>query len=206
LNSLAQVLLKIASPGVPDIYQGNEVWDFSLVDPDNRRPVDYERRRKALGNLQARLTRARTDRLELARELLQRKEDGRVKLYVTMQALRCRRDQAGLFATGEYLPADAGGVRAAHVFAFARRLGRRWAVVAVPRLLTRLTPRPEILPLGKEVWQDTQIALPGLGAGGRCRNVFTGEVLTLTAQGDQGSLSLAEVFANFPVALLVGED
>src|SRR5206468_2741938 len=95
LNSLAQTLLKITLPGVPDTYQGTELWDFSLVDPDNRRPVDYSRRREMLRDLDARVAAAGADRRELARELLRAKEDGRVKLYVTSQALRCRRDHPG---------------------------------------------------------------------------------------------------------------
>ncbi len=102
-NSLAQTLLRIAAPGVPDTYQGTELWDFSLVDPDNRRPVDYERRRDMLAALKSHIASAGGGLRELARELIAAKEDGRVKLYVTHRALQCRRDNPGLFADGTYL-------------------------------------------------------------------------------------------------------
>ena len=127
-NGLAQTLLRIAAPGVPDTYQGTELWDFSLVDPDNRRPVDYGRREEMLGALKARM--AGGDRRELARELVAAKEDGRVKLYVTHLALQCRRENPGLFADGAYTPLEAEGTRAVNVFGFARRRtadGRRWS-------------------------------------------------------------------------------
>jgi (1->4)-alpha-D-glucan 1-alpha-D-glucosylmutase len=202
LNSLAQTLLQIASPGAPDLYQGTELWDFSLVDPDNRRPVDYELRRQLLASLRARLGGAGADRLALARELLQGKEDGRVKLYVTTLALNSRRDNPGLFSAGEYLPVLAAGPQAEHVFAFARRHQGRVALAAVPRLLAGLLPEERGLPLGRGVWQETRLQLPAeLEAGLTWHNVFTGEVHWAT----EGGLPVAEVFGHFPVALLFGE-
>ena len=176
LNSLAQTLVKITAPGVPDTYQGTELWDFSLVDPDNRRPVDYDRRRHLLAELRTRLSDGRTDRVALARELLDAKEDGRIKLYVTSQALGCRRDNPGLFASGEYLPAAVVGAKQSHAFGFARRQDRRSAVVVIPLLLTRLLLGEGQLPLGPGVWQDTQLLLPA-GLASSYRNVFTGETL-----------------------------
>jgi (1->4)-alpha-D-glucan 1-alpha-D-glucosylmutase len=201
-NSLAQTLLKISSPGVADTYQGTELWDFSLVDPDNRRPVDYERRRQMLQDLQARIAPGQ-DRRPLARELTGAREDGRIKLYVTWQGLLCRRDHPGLFAAGDYLPAAAAGARAEHLFSFVRRQDANVAIVAVPRLLTRLVPRMEDLPLGREVWQDTRLLLHDIDPGLRFRNVFTGEDLALTEQQGQRGFALADLFASFPVALLV---
>ncbi len=103
-------MLKITLPGVPDTYPGTELWDFSLVDPDNRRPVDYERRQELLRALQRRAAEAEPDRRGLARELTHLKEDGRIKLYVTAQALRCRRDHLGLFSTGDSLVVKRTGV------------------------------------------------------------------------------------------------
>src|SRR5262249_39650294 len=138
-------------------YQGTELWDFSLVDPDNRRPVDYARRGEMLRDLDARVARAGPDRRELARELIRTKEDGRVKLYVTSQALRCRRDHPGLFSAGEYLPAEAAGALRGHVFSFARRRGGDLALAAAPRLVTRLAAGPVDLPLGAVAWQDTRL-------------------------------------------------
>jgi (1->4)-alpha-D-glucan 1-alpha-D-glucosylmutase len=203
-NSLAQTLVKMAAPGVPDTYQGTEVWDFSLVDPDNRRPVDYDRRRRMLAELLARSGPGQ-DRAALARELVGGREDGRVKLYVTVLALHCLRAHPGLFSTGAYFPVEAAGARELHVFAFARHHEGRWAVAAVPRLLTQLVPATEGLPLGNEVWRDTVLRLPDAARGRRWRNVFTGEVLTPSERGGQPVLLAGEVFATFPVALLLAE-
>ncbi len=202
-NSLSQTVIKLTAPGVPDTYQGTELWDFSLADPDNRRPVDFDRRQRLLADLRER-TLAAGDRLpELARELIGKREDGRVKLYVTWLALTCRRDRPGLFTTGEYLPLTAQGVKQDHVFAFARRQEGGCAVVAVPRFVTRLVPEMNRLPIGPGAWDDTAVALPELPAG-RLLNVFTGERLTLSGPQPH-QLLLARVFAHFPVALLVGE-
>ncbi len=140
-NSLSQTLLKLAMPGVPDTYQGTELWDFSLVDPDNRRPVDYELRRRMLQELRSAADSAGGGDLRgLASELLAAKEDGRIKLYVTHRTLASRRDHPGLFTAGEYLPLAAEGSKAAHLFAFARRDGQAAAIVAVPRLVVGLAP------------------------------------------------------------------
>src|SRR5262249_39191959 len=133
-NSLSQTLLRLTAPGVPDTYQGTELWDFSLVDPDSRRPVDYECRPRLLAGLKERVASGR-DLAGFARELVEQKEDGRVKLYLTWRALECRAANAGLFSAGEYIPLEVQGERAEQVFAFARRQGDRVAVVAVPRLL-----------------------------------------------------------------------
>jgi (1->4)-alpha-D-glucan 1-alpha-D-glucosylmutase len=201
LNSLAQTLLRLAGPGVPDTYQGTELWDLSLVDPDNRRPVDYDRRRRMLGDLRARLEAAGRDRRGLARELTAAKDDGRVKLYVVSEVLRRRRDLPGLFAAGDYLPVQPAGQAREHVFAFLRRQGGAWALVAVPRLLARLVPSPYRLPLGAEVWGDTALPLADAGGPLRFENVFTGETLGPAGRDGRQSLSVAELFAHFPVAL-----
>ena len=178
LNSLSQTLLKIVAPGVPDTYQGTELWDFSLVDPDNRRPVDYAKRRGMLETVRAGADPA---------ELLRHKEDGRAKLFVTWKALAARKASAPLFSEGEYLPAEVGGAKRDHVFAFARRHGNRVAVVAVPRLVATLNGD----------WGNTHIKVPL--ALPKLRNVFTGE----TIRPDGRTLSAAGVFEAFPVALLV---
>ena len=203
LNSLSQVLLKLTAPGVPDTYQGTELWDLSLVDPDNRRPVDYGKRVEMLGELRSRAEKPGGDLASLARELLAAKEDGRVKLYVTWRGLTCRRERAGLFSAGEYLPAEIRGQRRDHVFAFARRDGGRLAVVAVPRLLTRLAG-DGALPVGESVWRDTQLRIPGVAGGRSLRNLFTGE--TMSVDRMNGALRAGDVFATFPVALLVSDE
>jgi (1->4)-alpha-D-glucan 1-alpha-D-glucosylmutase len=201
-NALAQTLLKIASPGVPDVYQGTELWDFSLVDPDNRRPVDYERRRKLLGELKA--TAAAAPSLpEFARRLTETKEDGRIKLYVTRQALLCRREQPGLFTVGNCLPAEAAGSRAENVVAFVRRHEGKAALVVVPRLLTQLIAWPGELPLGPDVWGDTVLLVPGARPGESWQNTFTGEALRAGERDGLAALALGEVFRHFPVALFL---
>ncbi len=202
-NSLAQTLLKITAPGVPDTYQGTELWDFSLVDPDNRRPVDYERRRRLLAELQQRVAKAGPDLRSLAAELLAAKEDGRVKLYLTYRALHARRDHPQLFATGEYLPLATEGAHAEYAFGFLRHHDADWAMVVVPRLLTHLVPDVHQPPLGAGVWQDTRLVLPDGAPRLRWRNVFTGETLTPAEHDGRPSLPAAEAFGTFPVALLL---
>jgi (1->4)-alpha-D-glucan 1-alpha-D-glucosylmutase len=203
LNSLSQVLLKIASPGVPDTYQGTELWDFSLVDPDNRRPVDYDLRRRLLCELKAQTAEVGTNLAEFARRLAETKEDGRVKLYVTWRALHARRDHPGLFTTGDYLPAEAVGSRGDHVCAFVRRAEGAVAVAAAPRLMTRLVAQTGELPVGAAVWEDTQLLLPGVEPGRRLRNVFTGEEVVVREREGKSMVAAADVFANFPVALML---
>ena len=192
LNSLAQALVKFTAPGVPDTYQGTELWDFSLVDPDNRQPVDFDLRAQLLDELKAGPVHLR--------ELLDAKEDGRVKLYLTWRALCCRRAHPGLFSDGAYLPVEAGGTGRQHVFSFIRRHDDQVALVVVPRWLTRLLPEPGRLPLGA-VWGDTHVLLPEDLRGRSWRNVLSDEVVPAAAQ-----LSLGAVLAQFPVALLLADN
>jgi (1->4)-alpha-D-glucan 1-alpha-D-glucosylmutase len=196
LNSLAQVLLKITSPGVPDFYQGTELWDFSLVDPDNRRSVDFNRSLKILNDL---VQQEAQEKSSLVRELLASWEDGRVKLYVTYKALNLRGTYRDLFRDGDYIPLQLWGQRREHVCTFARRLGKTWAVVAVPKFLTKLVS-PGSFPLGQQVWQDDALVLPK-EAPEEWLNVFTGETLTVPAATKTAALS--SVFSVFPITLLV---
>lgn len=200
-NSLSQVLLKIAAPGIPDFYQGTEVWDLSLVDPDNRRPVDFALRARLLKELDHACAGTEGDRLALAGTLLRNWTDGRLKLYVTATVLRYRRAHADLFRDGEYVPLESGGIREAHVCAFARLHGDHAVVAAVPRLVAELCPDVR-LPLGSEVWGDTWVTVPSWRPGSGYRNLFTGEALSSQSAGDRQTLSLSEVFAQFPVAML----
>jgi (1->4)-alpha-D-glucan 1-alpha-D-glucosylmutase len=190
VNSLAQALLKIASPGVPDFYQGTELWDFSLVDPDNRRPVDFAARVAMLDELKRREGQALP---KLLGELAAKWQDGRIKLYLTYKALTFRRAHAALFLDGEYLPIEAGE----HICAFARRLRGEWAVAAAPRFMaSHARARGALLP--PRVWGDAVLKLPA-EAPRRWTNVFTNEGLAANAKG---ALRAADVFARFPVALL----
>jgi (1->4)-alpha-D-glucan 1-alpha-D-glucosylmutase len=202
-NSLAQTLLRIAAPGAPDTYQGTELWDFHLVDPDNRQPVDYTRRQQMLGDLKKRIETAGDNLCGLARELVETREDGRIKLYVTHRALQSRREHPGLFADGAYTPLEVEGPRKDHAFAFARQKEGRWAVVVAPRLMTQLAPGPGQLPTGP-VWEGTTLHLPQTESVMRWRNVFTGERLAPSGN-NRLALPLTEVFAHFPLALLVAD-
>jgi (1->4)-alpha-D-glucan 1-alpha-D-glucosylmutase len=204
-NSLAQTLLKITAPGVPDTYQGTELWDWSLVDPDNRRAVDYKHRYDMLGALRERLAVGGEDRRALVQELLAHKEDGRIKLYITTLALNCRRMYPGLFSLGSYLPAQGRGVKGQYVFGFSRCQGSRAAIVAVPRLVGGLLAGAHDAPLGEAVWQDTQLLTPGIDPRWAWRNVLTGESVVFAADDAQPTLALAELLRHCPVALLVGQ-
>ncbi len=198
LNTLAQTLVKITAPGVPDFYQGGELWDLSLVDPDNRRPVDFALRRRVLEALVAEIESGH-DLVGLAQDLTKRWEDGHIKLFVIRQALACRSRHAALFAAGAYRPLDGEGPLAEHLCAFARQVSGQAALTVVPRLLARRDV--EEPPLGPQYWgEGTRVAVPA-EVGDRFVNAFTGECLTARDGGiDAGSL-----FASFPVALLVTE-
>jgi (1->4)-alpha-D-glucan 1-alpha-D-glucosylmutase len=200
-NSLAQVLIKIAAPGVPDFYQGTELWDFSLVDPDNRRPVDYALRGRLLSDLQRSCANAGANRRGLVRELLESRHDGRIKLYVTMAALDYRRKHPSAFRQGEYLPLETRGSRQEHAIGFARRDEDQVVLLVVPRLTAGLLPDPVHPPIGHEVWDDTGVLAPK-GAATHYRNILTGEVLPVQTRDGQAVLPLAEVLGVLPVALL----
>ena len=197
LNSLSQTLLKIASPGVPDFYQGTEFWDFSLVDPDNRRPVDFDKRIKLLEELKQR---EKEDRASLIQDLLTRWVDGRIKLYVTYKGLSFRRSQRPLFEEGSYLPIDTSDGARDHICAFARQRGEIGALVAVPRLITPIL-KPERPPLGEETWGFSALVLPE-GVPECWLNIFTGEELSVILSEGRNLLPLAKVFQSFPLALL----
>jgi (1->4)-alpha-D-glucan 1-alpha-D-glucosylmutase len=196
LNSLSQAILKIASPGVPDFYQGTELWDFSLVDPDNRRPVDFDKRIKLLAELKQR---EQENRPALIRDLLTCWGDGKIKLYVTYKGLSFRRSQSSLFEEGDYIQIDADGT-GDHICAFARQKGKAWALVAVPRLITKLLSG-ESPPLGEETWGSSALVLPE-DAPESWLNIFTGEELKVILSEQRKLLSLASALQSFPLALL----
>jgi (1->4)-alpha-D-glucan 1-alpha-D-glucosylmutase len=186
-NGLAQVALKIAGPGVPDTYQGSELWNFSLVDPDNRGEVDYGSRRDALRTV---CDRAR-NRLDLGRELLDHFEDGVIKLYVTRTLLALRREYPALHLYGSYGAIEAGE----HVVAFTREHEGRALACVVPRLSWKLTAGEHPWPIGP-AWGARSLTLPAR----RWTNVFTGEKHEWS-----GDAPLRQVFASFPIAVLVAE-
>jgi (1->4)-alpha-D-glucan 1-alpha-D-glucosylmutase len=194
LNSLSQTLLKITSPGVPDFYQGAELWDLSLVDPDNRRPVDFEKRRAMLACIREQDD---ADIGRLVQDLLSTREDGRVKLFLIYRALKAKEANRDIFRSGAYLPLEPAGRFRNHVIAFAWRHKRQWAVVIAPRFLSGLV-QEGCFPLGRQVWQDTDVTMPD-GAPAAWRNVITNE-----AASSGRALSIGEILLSFPVAMLIG--
>jgi (1->4)-alpha-D-glucan 1-alpha-D-glucosylmutase len=212
-SALSQVFFKLTSPGVPDIYQGEELWDFSLVDPDNRRPVDFQRRRELLSRMQVELAHSGNSQLELARRLADDPRDPNLKLFVTWQLLQFRRQHHDLFRHGQYVPLLAQGSRAEHVCAYAWRWSpgasqaEQIAIAIAPRLLAKLSmslPEGQAHsgpPIGEPFWSDTHLPLGEFPAAG-LKNLFTSETCTL----EPSSVRLAAALANFPVALLVNVD
>jgi (1->4)-alpha-D-glucan 1-alpha-D-glucosylmutase len=201
INSLSRTLLKITAPGVPDFYQGTELWDFSFVDPDNRRAVDYESRRRVLDELSAG---APEHRLTLLEELLSNWQDGRIKLFLTREALDFRRHHRDVFLGGEYIPLHAGGGMEEHVCAFARRRGGEWVLAVVPRLVAEIAPAASARSFAR-VWESSAITLPD-AAPRIWRNVLTGAPLTTSDCGDEPkTLRLGDLFAHFPLALLYSD-
>jgi (1->4)-alpha-D-glucan 1-alpha-D-glucosylmutase len=189
---------------VPDFYQGSELWDLSLVDPDNRRPVDFASRRKMLDQLRPILERAAAGREspDDFRELLDRWPDGRIKLLVTTGGLRLRRSHPELFLDGAYLPIDAHGPASGHLVAFGRRTASAALIVAVPRLVVSLMGELRGLPIGEPIWGSTSLALPDGLPGGRYRHVLTGETLDVSGATGAPALAAAALFRTCPVALL----
>jgi (1->4)-alpha-D-glucan 1-alpha-D-glucosylmutase len=210
VNGLAQTLVKICAPGVPDFYQGVEFWDFNLVDPDNRRGVDFAARKTALAWIKSR---AGEDLAGLARELLAHWPDERLKMFVIARALELRRREAELFL-GDYLPLVCEGRRSAELCAFARGAGPRYAVCIVPRLCHEAWKgdgEPGKLAFGGASypwpiagwWRETTVLLPG-DAPARWRHAISGQTIDAVQQADGASiLDVGELYRWFPVALLV---
>ncbi|MGD8370575.1 MAG: malto-oligosyltrehalose synthase [Syntrophobacterales bacterium] len=194
-NSLSQVLLKVTSPGVPDFYQGAELWDLNLVDPDNRRSVDFETRRAMLRNINDGIQGSISSFIA---ELLSTKEDGRIKLFLIHMALKARNQHLQVFRVGRYIPLEVAGKFKDHIVSFARNHRKSWAVTVAPRFLTALVNNGEY-PLGTEVWQDTHVLLPE-GSPRKWNNMLSGEVIE-----NGNAVKIGEVLHRFPVALLVAE-
>jgi (1->4)-alpha-D-glucan 1-alpha-D-glucosylmutase len=197
-NSLSQALLKIASPGVPDFYQGNEIWNFSLVDPDNRRPVDYSLRVQLLKRLKEMEARGA---VPMIKEALQDPSDGIIKLYVTSRALCFRKSNHELLTKGSYIPLRATGDRQNHVIAFARALGRRSVIAVASRFFVGLGAETTE-PTGEETWGDSALLLRRDISGAAYREVFSQSTIETVQRNSRHTLPLAQVFAHLPVALL----
>jgi (1->4)-alpha-D-glucan 1-alpha-D-glucosylmutase len=197
VNSLSWTFLKMVAPGVPDFYQGTELWDFSFVDPDNRRAVDYDCRRTMLNNLKLRESQNRSGLLD---ELLSTWKDGRVKLYLTYKMLNFRRQHKDIFLEGIYIPLEVDGDLQEHVCAFARQLGEEWVVAVVPRLTVEIAPSGSMRSFA-EAWGTAGIILPE-AAPDVWRNVLTGEQFAAGSAAQRRVLPLHDLFAHFPLTLL----
>jgi len=182
IGSLSQLVLKLTVPGVPDIYQGCELWDFGLVDPENRSPIDWGIRRALLEEVAA----------VSAADLAQGWQDGREKLFVTQRLLESRRSRPDLFAEADYQPLEVEGERSVRLCAFARNRGSQSLIVAVPRLVYGLYRGSETAD-----WGAAEIVLPGHGT---WRNLFSGRLLVL-----RDRVRVRDLFADFPVCVLLGE-
>jgi (1->4)-alpha-D-glucan 1-alpha-D-glucosylmutase len=183
INSLAQTLLKLTAPGVPDVYQGNEIWDYSLVDPDNRRPVDYNMRTEMLESLAS----------ATPGELMQSWSDGRIKMFLTQRILRFRRENSDLFHRGEYLPLPASGTFVESCVSFLRHLGDKWVLLIAPRLSSRVGFPPISVS-----WGDTAIELPKKFSLKNARDLFTSQSRPLRDH----QVRLAEALSMLPFAAI----
>lgn len=200
-NSISQALIKATAPGLPDYYQGSELWELSLVDPDNRRPVDYEIRKEFMKEM-SKLS-GQEDTASYINQIVNEPNDGRIKMYLIYRALKFRNENRELFESGEYLPLSVSGEYSSSIFAYARKLGEQYAVVVVPRLLTKLyKDASDIsslrLPLGEEMWKDTSVIMPaGIF---RWTNVITQQPLA-----NERLLPAGNILSTYPAALLHGQ-
>jgi (1->4)-alpha-D-glucan 1-alpha-D-glucosylmutase len=197
INGLSQALLKIMAPGVADFYQGSELWDLRLVDPDNRGPVDFARREVALkGISDAEVANSERDLSDLVEHWC----DGRIKLFLIWKALRFRREHANLFHEGEFLPLQAAGCHARNIVAFVRKTETASTLVAVPRWLSQLPARVERNPEEFD-WCDTRIILPA-DFPSQWKRILTGSEVRPEARNGESSLMADDLFAKLPVTLL----
>ncbi len=194
-NSLSQTLLKITAPGVPDIYQGTEFWELSHVDPDNRRPVDFDRRIQVLREIKQQ---AKTDILQLVEDLIATREDARIKLFLTARVLEARKEYLEVFKSGDYQSLEVVGTFKDNVVAFARSFGDTTVIVVAPRFLTGVV-KPEEMPIGKQVWKDTNLVLseqmPSLWK----------DAITNQPVESNGTLAIGDALGYFPAALLISQ-
>jgi (1->4)-alpha-D-glucan 1-alpha-D-glucosylmutase len=196
VNGLSQALLKIISPGIPDFYQGSELWDLRLVDPDNRQAVDFARRASMLAALKLEAKPSAS----FASKLAQDWEDGRIKLYAIWKALNFRRERPELFTKGDFLELTATGPHAEHILAVLRHYKREWALLVAPRWLARA--QEERKGDADILWRDARIRLTD-AAPQFWENIFTGENFS-AGDHDQKSLAIGELLLHFPAALLGG--
>lgn len=194
LSSLSQVLIKATAPSVPDVYQGCELWDLSLVDPDNRRPVDFDARQRYLREISGRPIG------EILADVVEHWRDGRVKMWLLHRALRARREQQDVYMRGSYEPLKLSGIHAGKLCAFARRFEDRWAITIAPVQMMGMG-QFGVLPTGKRVWEDTKLHLPAEGPR-QWANQLTEEQVDSEATNGGRQVDVAQVLTTLPWALL----
>ncbi|MBD3169106.1 MAG: malto-oligosyltrehalose synthase [candidate division Zixibacteria bacterium] len=194
-NSLSQTLIKFTMPGVPDTYQGSELWDFRMVDPDNRRPVDFDYREKLLNGIKNKENEKLPSLLE---QFNQNPGDSRIKLFLIHRTLQFRNNSAELFNMGEYIPLEIEGEKSENLVAFARKHKNQWSLTIAPRFLTTLIAKDN-MPCGNDIWKDTTIILPE-NSPGRWENIFTTDIIEAS-----GAITAGSVISKFPVTLLKGQ-
>ena len=204
-NSLSQTLIKLTAPGVPDIYQGCELWDFSLVDPDNRRSVDFGQRRTLLDAIRILATQTSQQRRAGVRALCDTLEDGQAKLLVVRTALALRESWPNVFLQGSYVPLAAKGEQATHLCAYARIAGDCTVITVAPRFFAQLLGEANTLPLGVNVWGDTSVYLPFHRPGNQYTCAFTGKKLEPQQHLSRWRLPVAQMLEEFPVGLIISE-
>jgi (1->4)-alpha-D-glucan 1-alpha-D-glucosylmutase len=197
LNTLSQTILKMTAPGVPDFYQGTELWDFSLVDPDNRRPVDYALRNAYLTEIISRSN--QEDIFDYIASLRENAIDGRIKMFLIYKTLAARREHQNLFLDGSYSQIRVTGKYRDHIIAFSREFENSIAVIIAPRWFTSLVDENSF-PLGIKVWGDTSVYLPAPGSR-VWGNAVTGETIE-----KGGRVAIGDILTNFPTALLISRD
>ncbi|WP_282446810.1 malto-oligosyltrehalose synthase, partial [Aromatoleum aromaticum] len=208
-NSLAMALLKLTAPGVPDIYQGCETWNYRLVDPDNRFPVDFAAARDLLHGLKqecpdgADEARRRSALATMLDAMSEGRDDGRIKLYVLWRALAVRREFEQTMRFGRYVALETDGPAALHVVAFARVLGDDIVVVVASRLLFTLCRGDAALLRDPTIWQDTFVELPAFSEGRQWRDALCGQGVRPQCAGNRCHLDVARLFGALPLALLV---
>jgi malto-oligosyltrehalose synthase/4-alpha-glucanotransferase len=191
VNSLAQLVLKFTCPGIPDVYQGCELWDLNLVDPDNRRPVDFSLRMKLLDEIEG-----AGEKKDRVKELWNQRYDGRIKLWLTNKLLKLRKEQGDLFQEAEYVPLKLSGAYADHVLAFARQYRQKWIVVAVPLHSAELCRQQQATDFFSIDWKDTRISLPA-------RLKQKAEDIFLDGEWNVGkALLIKDLFAQLPLSVL----
>ncbi len=193
-NSISQAVIKITAPGIPDFYQGTEMWDFSMVDPDNRRSVDYELRKKILTEIK----KSESNNLsKYISDILKNYHDSRIKILTVYKTLQVRNNFLEVFNDGEMVPLNINGELHNNLIAYARLHNDEAVVVVLPRFLTELVKENEF-PFGKKIWGATSVQFPeGFS---KWKNIFTGETLNMKTQ-----LHAGEIFNSFPAAVLIGQ-